>query len=186
MKKYKQNRKLIEISCDFCRQLFEKPISEYNRNKSLNRHNFCSRSCCGKFSNQNRENRVYSHLLNYRYDKSDIYTEFRYCLRNCKKRFQEVDIDLEYLKQLWESQQGICPYSGVKLQLSTYKNIVKNPIYSASLDRIDSSKGYIKGNVQFISISINYMKNTMSHEDTLNLCKIITEHFCSDRTISSS
>ena len=57
-----------------------------------------------------------------------------------------------------------------------YKNIHNNPIYIASLDRIDSSKGYIIGNVQFISTSINYMKNTMSHNDTLLLCNLIAKH----------
>lgn len=55
-----------------------------------------------------------------------------------------------------------------------------NPIYTASLDRIDSSKGYEIGNVQFISTAINYMKNTMSHEDTLKLCKIIAEKYSGD------
>ena len=43
----------------------------------------------------------------------------------------------------------------------------------ASLDRIDSSKGYTKDNVEFVSTSINYMKNSMSKEDTLELIQII-------------
>lgn len=38
--------------------------------------------------------------------------------------------------------------------------------YRASLDRIDSSKGYIKGNVQFVATPINYLKGTMSDETT--------------------
>ena len=55
-----------------------------------------------------------------------------------------------------------------------------HPLYTASLDRIDSSKGYEIGNVQFISTAINYMKNTMSHEDTLKLCEIIAEKYSGD------
>ena len=45
--------------------------------------------------------------------------------------------------------------------------------FTASLDRIDSSKDYIKGNIQFISLAMNYMKAQMSHEQTLELITTI-------------
>jgi hypothetical protein len=41
----------------------------------------------------------------------------------------------------------------------------------ASLDRIDSSKGYIKGNIQFVSVIANYAKNEMTHDEMLYFCK---------------
>lgn len=63
--------------------------------------------------------------------------------------------------------------------------IFNNPIYTASVDRIDSSKGYIPGNIQFVSTCINYMKNTMSDSDIRLMCKYIAEHFYSEGTISS-
>ena len=49
------------------------------------------------------------------------------------------------------------------MELPSYKTCNKIDIRKqASLDRIDSSKGYVKGNVQFIVAPINYMKNTLS------------------------
>lgn len=87
---------------------------------------------------------------------------FKYYYRNCKRRNHEFNLDLEYLEQLWNIQKGICPYTKVRLTLNTHQKQLKDFRYSASLDRIDSSKGYIKGNVQFISTAINYMKSTMS------------------------
>ena len=38
------------------------------------------------------------------------------------------------------------------------KSIEKSP-NRASLDRIDSAKGYIKGNIQFVSLIVQYAKN---------------------------
>ena len=42
-----------------------------------------------------------------------------------------------------------CPY--LKIKLSYNKKDSKKPFYY-SIDRIDSSKGYIKGNIQIISL----------------------------------
>ncbi len=178
MLKYKQNRKLIKITCDCCGIEFEKPESEYNRNIKFKKDNYCSRNCSGKMCNKNKKQKGNpSNLISS--NKRDDYTPFRYYYRNAKRRTKDFDLTLEYLKELWEFQNGICPYTGISLILSEYTTKHNNPIYNASLDRIDSSKGYIKGNVQFISIAINYMKNAMSHDDTISLCNIIANHICS-------
>lgn len=176
MLKYKLNRKLITLKCDCCGKEFEKPISEYNRNLKLGKSNYCSRSCSGKMCNKNNKQKGHASNLipnNHR----DIYTPFRYYYRNAKRRCKEFNLTLEYLKELWEKQEGICPYTGIKLNLAEYNKNHNNYIYTASLDRIDSSKGYIIGNVQYISIAINFMKNSMSHEETIKLCKIIANHY---------
>ena len=58
-----------------------------------------------------------------------------------------------------------------------YSKIEKNPIYTASLDRIDSKKGYIKGNIRWVSRSINWMKNDITDEMVWELCKLISENY---------
>lgn len=60
----------------------------------------------------------------------------------------------------------MCPYTKLKLVLPSQDNKDIPFGHLASLDRIDSSKGYIEGNVQFVSTPINYMKNTMSDSET--------------------
>ena len=199
MLKYKQNRRCIIITCDFCGEEFLKPLSEYKRNRELNRHNFCSRSCACKFSNlkQSENRKIWSNseankenLLKHNYSVqryiNDPKYQFSYYLRNCKRRYKECSITLDDLYEQWQKQNGICPYSGIKLNIATYTKNHKDPIYTASVDRIDSSKGYIPGNIQFVSTCINYLKNTMSDSDTKFICRCIAEHFYSDRTISSS
>ena len=179
MKKYKINRKLITIKCDCCSKEFEKPLSEYNRNLKLNRSNYCSRICSGKQTNKNNKHKGNLNNLVVG-SRRDEFTPFRYYFRNSKKRFKDFNLTLEYLKQLWETQKGVCPYSGIQLNLAEYNRNHNDPIYTASLDRIDSNRGYVIGNVQFISTCINYMKSTMSHEDTIKICKIIANNFLLD------
>jgi hypothetical protein len=173
MKKYLQNRSLTTYQCDYCGVDSKKPTSEYKRNLQKNRKNFCSRSCSAKANITNLGDK---RVPPPKYSSADEYTYFRYYLRNAKKRSRDFNLTLDDLRNVWVNQNGICPYSGIKLQLSKYTKVINNPIYSASLDRIDNTKGYIPDNIQFVSIAINYMKNTMSHDDTLLLCQLIAQN----------
>lgn len=56
-----------------------------------------------------------------------------------------------------------CPLLGVELKVADGQKVVK--YNSPSLDRIDSSKGYIKGNVWVISMKANSMKSNSSFEE---------------------
>lgn len=43
----------------------------------------------------------------------------------------------------------------------------------ASLDRIDSSKGYIPGNVQWVDKRVNYMKQALPEGEFAELCRLV-------------
>jgi len=45
---------------------------------------------------------------------------------------------------------------------------------TASVDRIDSSKGYVTGNIQIVHKTVNYMKHTLTQADFLFFCESIT------------
>lgn len=107
-------------------------------------------------------------------ERSDEFSQFRYHLRKAKSRNEEFKLTLQDLKDVWDKQGGICPYTGIKLEDYDYKPS-SNSVYTASLDRIDSSKGYTKNNIQFVSKNINFMKNRLSHEETVEFCKIISK-----------
>lgn len=198
LKKSTQNRKTITFICDWCGQEGVKAESEYNRNLKKGRKNYCCRECAGKGAGRTRtgvsreaskSEANIEHLKCICGNQRDEYTPFRYTLRNAKKRFKDFDLDLEFLKELWETQKGVCPYTGIHLILPEYRKLDDIPITRrASLDRIDSEEGYVKGNVQFVSTPINLIKSTMTDLQTKQFLKEIsfyTSTFVEDQTISS-
>jgi len=109
---------------------------------------------------------------------TDDYSGFKYmlkCINNKNRINKKSNITLEDLEEIWNNQQGLCAYTKLPLILVTHTNPRKDvPKWSlASVDRIDSSKGYEKDNIQFISRTINYAKNDMSHEDAIKFLQFI-------------
>ena len=75
---------------------------------------------------------------------------FKLARRRVKTHGRECTITVEYLKELWEKQDGKCPYTGWKLdnaETTAHWDTHQLHPRTASLDRIDSSLGYILGNV---------------------------------------
>lgn len=105
-----------------------------------------------------------------------LYNQIKF---NASQRNIEFEVDIKYLWDLYQVQKGKCAISGVDLELSKqYANRIRKTKHyeTASLDRIDSTKGYVKGNVHWIDKEINYMKRSMSMEKFIKVCKIITQY----------
>lgn len=90
---------------------------------------------------------------------------------SAKERKLDLKVTKEYLQKLLESQNFKCALSGVPIGIHTFKK--EN---SASLDRIDSSKGYVEGNVQWVHKYLNSMKWDLSMEEFLEWCKKVVNH----------
>jgi hypothetical protein len=86
---------------------------------------------------------------------------------------RECDLTLEFLWDLFLKQNKSCALSGIPLILGKSK---KDKARTASLDRIDSKKGYIQENVQWVDKRINFMKQRFSVEEFKDLCKKVSEH----------
>jgi len=98
--------------------------------------------------------------------------------RNTKdkhRKIHELDFTKEYLKEVWDSQDGICPITDWKLVLKTNKTKKEKLLpYHASVDRIDPEKGYIKGNIRFVSVMANFaLNNKFDFSDLIMMAKSI-------------
>lgn len=91
---------------------------------------------------------------------------------NANSRHIPFELTLEEGWELYQNQKGLCALSGVPITFNSTSKICDG---TASLDRIDSSKGYVKENVQWVHKTINFMKHTLTTEDFLNWCKIIVD-----------
>jgi len=88
------------------------------------------------------------------------------------KKNLDFNIDVEYLiKKLIETNY-MCPYLGVKFEK-------RNSDYVLSIDRIDPTKGYVKGNIEITSRLANTMKNKATNSQLMifaeNILKIKKE-----------
>lgn len=88
-----------------------------------------------------------------------------------KRRNMEFTITIDYAWDLFLKQNRCCVLT--KMPLELFSVIHKKIQGSASLDRIDSSKGYIKGNVQWIHKDVNMMKGNYNQSYFIELCKKI-------------
>jgi hypothetical protein len=95
-----------------------------------------------------------------------------------KEKGWEFNLSKDLMYELNDQQQGKCVYTGVELDWDrqTSKVNEKNQL-RVSLDRIDSSKGYTRENVQLVTTIANISKNVQTHEEFITFCKIVAEKF---------
>lgn len=149
--------KVIELICSRCSSHFTRTLSASNKNTKRGSLQFCSRSCAASAKNAIRYHGVGSRDLS----ENGSFLFYVHKARDVSPH--ECSVDASYLKELWHTQQGKCAYTGIPLKLITRKiSSIKTGITAASLDRIDSSKGYLKGNVQFVALGLNYAKNSFT------------------------
>ena len=118
-----------------------------------------------------------------RQKKTSMYTEhisfgcYNTLESQARMRGIEFMVTPEYLEKIFN---GYCYISGLPITIGTKsRKSGNNDLGTASLDRIDSSLGYIEENVAWCYKKINIMKHTSTLSDFINMCKIITDNWAS-------
>jgi hypothetical protein len=88
-----------------------------------------------------------------------------------ERRELEFTISIDYAWNLFLKQNRKCALTDKPLELFT---VIHRKIQgTASLDRIDSSKGYVEGNVQWLHKDVNMLKSNYDQTYFIELCKLV-------------
>ena len=97
-------------------------------------------------------------------------------LRHAKARKIPVEITIQDAWTLFEKQEERCALTGKPIALVPNVSLNRKG-NTASLDRIDSAKGYTLDNIQWIHKDLNIMKNKYDMRTFLQHCRdIVTYH----------
>lgn len=110
----------------------------------------------------------------YKYSTPENYLWSRIGRQNRKQSQVEVAVTKQYLKELWEQQNGKCAVTG--LHMTYYPRAMRESTgLNASVDRIDSSDIYRQGNIRLVCSKVNLMKGAGEDADMLWWCKQVIE-----------
>ena len=144
-----------------CGEIVERPSSTLQRKSS--------RKTCDICLAQNRKD----HGLTLRKYYGELSGTYWGRLKNSAiARNIPFNLSMEVAWNLYIHQNRKCKLSGIDL-------VMGNPDdkqHTASLDRIDSHKGYIIDNVQWIHKRINFMKGVLQNSHFVSWCKLIAEY----------
>ena len=153
--------------CSMCK--VRKPLLEFTKSKCRGDGLSCYCQKCSRVKkNQSKSNNVHTYLV-------DIIRNAK--SSGIKRGISEFSIDVEYLVELYEKQKGLCSISGIKMtHISGMGKVATN----ISVDKIDNSKGYVKGNIQLLCLASNMLKLNMSAKEldaflyalSVNICKM--------------
>lgn len=110
--------------------------------------------------------------------KGAISTSHDAAKTRAKNQNVPFDISLEYVRKLFDDQNGKCALSGDEM-------VVKGGWDSQSLDKIDPSLGYVEGNVQWLTKRTNLIKNNLNNDQFLSHIKKILKYVEGSETIEN-
>lgn len=112
-----------------------------------------------------------------KYKCGEINKHYFYGLKiSAQKRKIKFDITIEQIWNLFIKQEKRCALTGILLKFAKNKKDRNTGYTTASLDRIDSTKGYTIDNIQWIFKPLQFMKGNKSEESLILLSRLITEH----------
>lgn len=134
-----------------------------------------SRSCITCFNSDNGGSNN-SSWKGYEEIPASWITRFR---NYAKKKGNVFEIQPEDIWELFEKQNKKCALSGVEISFVNQKDY-RAASYTASIDRVDSSKGYTKSNIQLVHKDINTMKNAFNQAYFIEFCRAVANRSAKD------
>lgn len=93
--------------------------------------------------------------------------------RNARERGIKHTLTVAYIRDLMEKQGGLCAITGRKLEYQGPTLHIDAP----SLDRLNRLKGYVPGNVRWVTFQANMALNVGSESDLIKFCEDVLRNF---------
>lgn len=93
---------------------------------------------------------------------------WRSIINNSKVKNRDVKINRDYIWSVYQKQKGVCALTGWPISFAKGGR--------ASVDRIDSTKGYINGNIQIVDSRANKIKMNNTDKFFYKVCEAIARH----------
>lgn len=157
---------LIHVECDCGSKNY---VSIYNLRRGKTTH---CKKCTSTLKKKNFEDISGAYLSSIR--------------SGAKSRNLKFIVEPKYLWHCFLNQNKQCSLTGISINLDPLWGTAINigcTTQTASLDRIDSSKGYIEGNVQWVHKVVNIMKSNFSDQEFINWCHLVANHNPTNNTI---
>lgn len=176
------------IQCSKCKQIKEECEFSPRKHRIKLYHSLC-KSCNSKASaestkrtgrakknyEKNKLNPLWVENTKIQAKQRHINNRERYLLTTCKARAKKKGLEFNLsIEDIVIPDK--CPILGTTFPKGSAQMHLKN-WYSSSIDRIDNSKGYIKGNIMIISRKANVMKNSASKEELIAFSKYYLKEF---------
>jgi hypothetical protein len=98
---------------------------------------------------------------------------WRHIKTSAEKRKIQLDVSRREVYEVFKQQDGKCALTGSPLVFEPTRSRSDG---NASLDRIDSSRGYTLDNIQWVLKRVNIMKGTMLKDELIHYCSLILSH----------
>ena len=167
--------------CLNCGKEWDVVTAKEKEGKRKRQTHFCS-ECCNVLTESQKKVILKDKLEGYKESKyrekreSRIRNYKHYIWKKAKDRATKNNLNFD-IEESDIIVPDVCPILEVPLQWGTKEKYE----YSPSLDRIDTTKGYVKGNVWVISKKANSMKNSATFEELQLFCKNILRYSLTNR-----
>lgn len=163
---------LVCLTCKKKKHHGQFPIQEYHRTRIAYRVH-----CVACFKRWGEIKRFNDHALY----TPELHDHLARCLRTSSAgsgtRGLMFDLRIGHLFRMFYEQNGMCAISGIPMTVASEGS--KTHPHNVSIDRIDSARGYVPGNVHLVCYQVNIMKMEMTVDQLRYWCAHIALHFAS-------
>ncbi len=166
------NKLGFQATCKICQKENTKKYSENNKDyfKDKNKEHY---------KKENNKTRYAKYKDNYLKRRSDFSKTIRGKLYNlleaargrAKKNNLPINIDLDFLIELYEQQNGKCKLTNLDFTFELRSEDKHFMPFNPSIDKIDSKGGYTKDNIRLVCVIVNLALNQFGEENFKLMCE---------------